>query len=375
MPVDLVKKITDSLYAGYGANQVVIRGTGQPINIIFLIWESFTEKALGLAIDGKEVTPHFNSLKDEGLFFSNVYASGDRTNKGIPAILSGYPAMPNTTIIHSPGKSQKIQVLSKLFKEKGYATPFFYGGEPEFANIKSYLLYGSYEPIIGKDDFDAKDMNSKWGAHDGVVMRRVLDELNQTKQHFFATWLTLTSHEPFETPVPPVFAGNDNTTKFLNSIHYTDQVVFDFITECRKQSWWQNTLLIITGDHGHPLPESPDKANDFRIPMLWLGGALVPGQEVVSKIVSQLDIAATLSSQLGMDGQFFPFSKNVLDSSGRQWAFFTFNNGFGFIDSTGRLVYDNVGRRPIHQEGGVGAARVEAGRAMMQYVYDDFLKK
>ncbi len=375
MPVDLVKKITDSLYAGNGANQVVIRRTGQPINIIFLIWESFTEKTLGLAVDGKEVTPHFNSLKGEGLFFSNVYASGDRTNKGIPAILSGYPALPNTTIIHSPGKSQKIQVLSKLFKEKGYATPFFYGGEPEFANIKSYLLYGGYEPIIGKDDFDAKEMNSKWGAHDGVVMRRVLDDLNQTKQPFFATWLTLTSHEPFETPVPPAFAGNDNTTKFLNSIHYTDQVVFDFITECRKQSWWQNTLLVITGDHGHPLPESPDKANDFRIPMLWLGGALVPGQEVVSKVVSQLDIAATLSSQLGMDRQIFPFSKNVLDSSGRQWAFFTFNNGFGFIDSTGRLVYDNVGKRPIHQEGGVGASQVEAGRAMMQYVYDDFLKK
>ena len=113
--------------------------------------------------------------------------------------------MPNTTIIHSPGKAEKLPVLSRLFKEKGYYTPFFYGGEPEFANIKSYLLHSGFDPIIGKNDFAAKDMNSKWGAHDGVVMDRVFENLNNSTKPFFATWLTLSSHEPFETPVPAVF--------------------------------------------------------------------------------------------------------------------------------------------------------------------------
>ncbi|MGZ8557073.1 MAG: LTA synthase family protein, partial [Chitinophagaceae bacterium] len=372
------KEITDSLYFYSHISKTERHfsfNTAIPTNIVFIIWESFTEKAIHIAIDNKEVTPHFNRLKQQGIFFSNMYACGDRTNKGIPAILSGYPAMPNTTIIHSPGKSGKLQVLSKLFKEKGYYTPYFYGGEPEFANIKSYLLHGGFDPIIGKDDFAKKDMNSKWGAHDGVVMKRVFEELNKSTKPFFATWLTLTSHEPFETPVSPIFKGKGNTRKFLNSLHYTDQVIGEFINKCSRQAWWNNTVIIITGDHGHPLPAIKSKADDFRTPMLWIGGALNKKSIVIDKVVSQLDIAATLSKQLGLNTSAFPFSKNVFDSTGRSWAFFTFNDGFGFVDASGRLVFDNVGKRPIHQEGNAGPQKTEAGKAMMQVVYEDFLKK
>lgn len=371
-----VKEITDSLYkTSSSSEQVVNFSPGLPTNVIVIVWESFTEKALPISIDNKEITPQFNRLKQQGIYFSNLYASGDRTNKGIPAILSGYPAMPATTIIHSPAKSEKLPVLSRLFKEKGYYTPFFYGGEPEFANIKSYLLHAGFNPIIGKDDFAAKDMNSKWGAHDGVVMNRVFDDLNKSTKPFFATWLTLSSHEPFETPVPAVFKAGDNTTKFMNSLHYTDKVVGEFIAKCSQQSWWKNTMVIITGDHGHLLPESNNKAEDFRTPMLWIGGALNRKGIVIDKVVSQLDIAATLSKQAGLNSGIFPFSKNIFDSTAKAWAFFTFNDGFGFIDSLGRLVYDNVGKLPILSEGKAGTKETEAGKAMMQHVYEDFLRK
>lgn len=376
MEAQRVKKITDSLYKGSGnVGKMIHSSSAQPVNVVLIIWESFTEKALHIKIDNKEVLPHFNSLKNEGIFFSNMYASGDRTNKGIPAILSGYPAMPNTTVIHSPAKAEKLPVLSKLFKEKGYYTPFFYGGEPEFANIKSYLLYGGFNPIIGKNDFAAKDMNSKWGAHDGVVMSRVFADLNKSTKPFFATWLTLTSHEPFETPVSEAFKGSDNTIKFLNSLHYTDQVVSDFIDQCSKQPWWANTVVIITGDHGHPLPENGNKADDFRTPMLWIGGALKKKGVVIDKVGSQLDIAATLAEQTGLNADVFSFSKNIFDTTSAKWAFFDFNDGFGFVNDSGRVVFDNVGKQPILIKEKAGLKEIESGKAMMQQVYEDFLKK
>ncbi len=262
-----------------------------------------------------------------------------------------------------------------LFKKKGYETPFFYGGEPEFANIKSYLLHGGFDPIIGKNDFAGKDMNSKWGAHDGVVMKRVLADLQNIKKPFFASWLTLSSHEPFETPEPDVFKGNSTSIKFLNSLHYTDGVIGEFIDQCSKEPWWSNTLLIIIGDHGHPFPETGNKADAFRTPMLWIGGAVNEKGLVIDKVVSQLDIAATLSRQAGMDGSLFPFSKNIFDKATKSWAFFTFNNGFGFIDAAGRLVFDNVGKQPVVRQGNTGLRQMEAGKAMMQFSYDDFLKK
>ncbi|RZM17932.1 MAG: alkaline phosphatase family protein, partial [Pedobacter sp.] len=298
-------------------------------NVLVIIWESFTEKALSVQVEGKEVTPRFNQLKKEGVYFSNTYASGDRTNKGIPAILSGYPAMPNTTIIHSPGKSMKLKVLTKLFRDKNYVTPFFYGGEPEFANIKSYLLHGGFDPIVGRNDFAAKDMNSKWGAHDGVVMNRVLNDLGAIRRPFFSTWLTLSSHEPFETPIPVVIKGDDITAKFLNSLNYTDGVIGEFIDKAKQSTWWKNTVIIIIGDHGHPLPSTGKRADDFRTPMLWLGGAVIDTGKVIDRTVSQLDIAAMLSAQLGWKNEYFPYSKNSLDPRVKPWAFFTFNNGFG----------------------------------------------
>lgn len=371
------QQVIDSLYKSGGPAQQLVAGFGSPtpVNVIVVIWESFTEKAIHTSINGTEVTPQFNRLKQEGVYFSNVYACGDRTNKGVPAILSGYPSMPNTTIIHSPGKSAKLKVLSQVFREKGYATPFFYGGEPEFANIKSYLLHGGFDPIVGKNDFASKDMNSKWGAHDGVVMNRVVADLGRTAQPFFAVWLTLSSHEPFETPVPPVFPGNDITTQFLNSLHYADESVAGLVSQCSRQPWWRNTLLIITGDHGHRLPATGKLADDFRIPMLWLGGALQQKGIVIDKIMSQLDIAATLAGQAGLPATDFPFSKNILDPAVQPWAFFCFNNGFGFVNSSGRLVFDNVGKLPISQEGTVNASHVEAGKIMQQYTYEDFLRK
>ena len=163
--------------------------------------------------------------------------------------------------------------------------------------------------------------------------------------------------------------------QFLNSLHYTDQVLGEFVNECNRQPWWNNTLLIITGDHGHRLPETPYAADDFHIPMLWLGGALKQKGIIRDHIVSQLDIAATLSAQAGFDKNYFPFSKNILDASAKQWAFFTFNNGFGYVDSSGRLVFDNVGKRPIQQERNSGEAQIEAGKVLQQFTYDDFLHK
>lgn len=376
-----MKRIVDSLYQfrettrAIPAEPLINPHPDTPLNIIIVIWESFTEKAIHASIAGKEVTPQFTRLMGEGVYFSNIYASGDRTNKGISAILSGYPAMPGTSIVHSPAKSGTIEVLSRLFKNKGYRAPFFYGGEPEFANIKSYLLQGGFDPIIGKYDFSKKDMNSKWGAHDGVVMKRVFEDLQASPKPFFATWLTLSSHEPFETPVPVVFEGSDNTTRFLNSLHYTDKCVGELIEKCSREPWWDNTVMIITGDHGHPLPATNNKAEDFRIPLLWVGGALNKKGIVIDKIASQLDIAATLAQQVGITENPFPFSRNIMDERAESWAFFSFNNGFGFVNNAGRLVFDNVGKIPILQQGRSGNKEIEAGQAMQQYTYGDFLKR
>lgn len=367
------KRTVDSLFKTSGTTPALLNTTTP--NIILIIWESFTEKATHLAIDGTEVTPGFNQLKKEGLYFSQLYASGDRTDKGLAAVLSGYPALPNASIIRTPNKAAKLAVLPTLLKERNYQIPFFYGGEPEFANIKSYLIHGNFNPLVDVSDFDKKDQNSKWGAHDGVVANRMLQYVNSVKAPFFATWLTLSSHEPFEVPETPAFKGNDNTSKFLNSLHYTDRVLSDFIEKAKQQPWWKNTLVVVIADHGHPLPETPYRINNFKIPMLWLGGALKATGTVHDKVMNQTDLAATLSAQLGITNASFPFSKNSFDTTSKPWSFFSFNNGFGWVTPTGYVLYDHVGKQVIEKGGQMDTTSIDDGKALQQFIYSDYINK
>jgi phosphoglycerol transferase MdoB-like AlkP superfamily enzyme len=371
MPANEAAMIKDSLYAS-GNKTLLLLNTAKP-NIVLIIWESFTAKATALSINGEQITPHFNQLKNEGVYFSNAYASGDRTDKGIAAVLSGYPALPKTSVIRLPSKVTKLETITGVYKKQGYHTSFYYGGETEFANIKSYILHNGFDHITDKSTFSSKDLNSKWGAHDGVVAKKILSELSQQQEPFFSTWLTLSSHEPFETPVQQVFHGKDHTTKFLNSLHYTDAVLFDFIESCKKLPSWKNTIVVIVADHGHPLPETGSKLDNFKIPILFLGGALKQQGIIIDAVCSQIDIAATLTHQTATSANF-PFSKNILDSSASKWAFFTFNDGFGFIQPHQPFLFDNVGKIPLPGYA-KDSALLRAGKAMQQFTYQDYVDK
>lgn len=367
--------IRDSLFLPGNGNEKILQPANTNPNIIFIVWESFTEKATHLQRDGKEITPKFNELKKEGIYFSNIYATGDRTDKGIVGVLSGYPAQPVTSIVKTPVKANKLPMISRTLANNGYNTSFYYGGELEFANMKAYLLGGNFKKFTSKWEFKAEDQNSKWGAHDGVVMKKVLEGLNKEKTPFFCTWLTLSSHEPFEVPVPTLFEGKDEASLFLNSLHYTDAVVYDFIVQCKQQAWWQNTIVVIVADHGHRQPPTGKKMDDFKIPVLLLGGALSQKGVLKDRVGSQVDIAATILSQLQLPAADFKWSRNLLDSSSKQWAYFSFNNGYGFVQPNNYYIFDNVGKKSIEQAGQPSDNDIKRGKAIQQLSFQDYLDK
>lgn len=375
LPKEELSNNIRELYESSNTTDKVLKSNIKKPNVLVIIWESFTKKVTERKINGIEVTPRFNQLKEEGIYFSNLYASGDRTDKGIPAILSGYPAQPTTSIITEPNKSSKLPVLSKDFESNAYSTDFYYGGEVEFANIKSYLYSANFQKIISKQDFDSKYWNSKWGAHDDIVFKKFLNDHSTINQPFFSTIMTLSSHEPFEIPTQSTFVGDDEPSKFMDAMHYADQSLGDFIDSAKKQSWWPNTLVIIIADHGHRIPETGKKVDDFKIPMLWLGGALAKQGFEVSKLASQIDISSTLLNQVGLNAYAYNWSKNIFDPKTKPWAFFSFNNGFGFIQPKQELVFDNVGKKMIQLNGSLNTHDIDLGKALMQRMFQDYLDK
>jgi len=373
---DETKTIVDSLYHSSNSHVQLIDTSLDRQNVILIVWESFTKKVVDTLIQGKEITPNINRLKNEGIYFNNIYASGDRTHKGISAIFSGYPALPNTSIIRFPQKSAKLTLISNLFKQHDYNNTFFYGGDPNYDNYKSYLLHGEFDKITDKSFFSSKDEPTEWGALDGAVANYMENDFKNWKQPFFNCWLTLTSHVPYKIPVPPLLQGNDETILFLNSVHYTDQVIGDFIESCKKQSWWKNTVVIITADHGIRFPATGKIINDFKIPMLWLGGAIEKSKGlIINKIASQIDLSSTLIKQFGWNASVFPFSRDITDSTSVPFSFFSNSVSFGLVQSDNYFIYDSKGKRIKEQQGNVRQKDINAGEALQQFIYDDYLKK
>jgi phosphoglycerol transferase MdoB-like AlkP superfamily enzyme len=358
------------------SNNIINEKIKKP-NVLFIIWESFTEKVVDQKKNGVEITPNFNRLKKEGVYFSNTYASGDRTDKGLIAVLSAYPAQPTKSIIKEPKKTARLPILTKNFQQQGYRTSFYYGGEIEFANIKSYLYTADFERIVELNDFPVEMYVTKWGVHDEEIFNKYLSEhAYKRKDPFFETILTLSSHEPFDVPMDSAKINGDSEEElFLNSLYYTDQELGRFIDSAKNQDWWDETIVVIIGDHGHRLPETGNRTDDFKIPMLWTGGA-VKSNKIVPQITSQIDLAPMLLDNLKWPSEEYEWGKNVLNTnSNTHWAYFSFNDGFGLVEKDKEFLFDNIGKKIISNKGEIKAEDLRKGKAMQQKTFQDYIDK
>lgn len=374
-PEKKAEELVENLYNTGALHIPSILSVEKP-NIIIIILESYTAKWVGCLGGVPGVTPNLDKIAADGLLFNNIYAAGDRSEKGQIAILSGYPNQAINSIIKVPNKTRQLPSLNKALEKVGYHSSYTYGGELEFANIKSYLVNVGFEKLTDKYSFPLSQRTTSWGVHDEFVLNRFYQDLKNEKQPFFATLFTLSSHEPYDVPMKAHFPGKDETTLFKNSIYYTDSIIGSFINKSKLEPWWKNTLIVFVADHGHPLPghDANDRPSKFHIPLIFSGGALKM-KGVIKNIGSQTDIATTILHQVNLPANNFKWGKDLLDSSARQFAFYSFNNGFGFVTANGAATVDNVSKQIIYIDKTFDSADIKYGKAYMQFSYQDFLNR
>jgi phosphoglycerol transferase MdoB-like AlkP superfamily enzyme len=348
--------------------------TEEKPNIVLFILESFTADVIEPLGGVKGLAPNLNQLCSEGILFDNFYSSGDRTDKGVLSILSGYPAQPKTSIIKYPAKAQKLPFLTHYIRDLGYTTSFVYGGDVDFANFRSYLTNSQFDHMTTVDDFPDED-ESKWGVHDHIVFQKAFEECDTAKNPFFKVILSLSSHEPFDVPMAPFIKRQDEESLFLNSCHYTDKSLGEFMTKAKAAPWWKNTVFIFVADHGHRHPGNKElKAKErFRIPFLLVGGS-IKKDSVIHNYGNHTDIANTLLAQFGKTQDAFKFSKNLLSRDAKSFTTYFFNNGYGFVAPGKYIVYDNAGKQFLNREGAT-EEDLDISKAYQQILYLDYNSK
>jgi len=342
-------------------------------DILIVIMESFASDIMPSMGSYKDVAVCLDSIAQQSILFTRFYANSFRTDRGMVSILSGYPAQPTTSIMRYPRKTSQLPSIARnLAKYKNYKTTYYYGGDADFCNMRSYLVSQGYQHIISDANFPIEDKLSKWGVPDHILAARMMKDIKaqqNEKRPMLRILQTSSSHEPFEVPYHRL------KDKRLNAFAYTDSVMGAIVREYRKLPRWKNTLIVFVPDHvgGYKENLNDHDRSRYQIPLILAGGAISRPMKV-GIIGSQHDIAATLLGQLGVEHREFTFSKNMMSDATPKFAFFAVNDAFGIVSEENSLIYDNRAKRIVYDKGEKGF-NLRRGQAYLQKLYDDLAKK
>ncbi len=312
-------------------------------NIVLVILESWTADVVEACGGLPDLAPNFNQLAADGVLFTHCYASGVRSDEGMAAILSAFPAQPKTTIIRMPNKYQRLSCIKNELAEAGYASSFLFGGQLSYGNIRSYLYFNGFDRIVEGEDFDASIPRCKLGVADEHLFERQLEELAKERQPFFAAMFTLSSHSPYDMPMQPVVDWGGSFNGFLNSVVYADSCLGDFMEKARNTDWYSNTVFVFTADHSRPSPKNwhPWQPESRRIPLLFYGEPIKEELRGTTDTLpaSQTDLAASLLAQLGLPTAAYKYSNNLFNPHSPRLAFYSLDEGCCIIKKDGQVCW------------------------------------
>ncbi|MCQ2197544.1 MAG: LTA synthase family protein [Bacteroidaceae bacterium] len=341
------------------------------VNVIMVVLEGFSDQIMNKSGRVNDVVPNLEKYTQEGLYFNNFYATSFRTDRGLVSILSAFPSQPEHSLMKYSHKTAHLYSIANSLKQHGYATSYYYGGDANFTNMRSYVMQTGFERLISDTDFPSSQQTGKWGVQDEFLFNRALHDIGTDSKLSFRVIQTSSSHEPFEVPYQSSFKEPE-----LNAFAYVDHCLGEFIESLKALPSWQNTLVILVPDHlgAYPNPIDNYQLYRYQVPMLMLGGVISKAQQIET-IGSQVDLAATLLGLLGIDHSEFTYSKDILDANAPHYAVFSCPGLFGMVTDSCSIIYDYNSDKMTTKEGALPEQQLRKAKAYMQTVFDDIDKR
>ena len=338
-------------------------------DIYLIILESFSAHLMP-SLGGEDIAPCLDSIASSGILFTNFYANSFRTDRALPAILSGFPSQPSMSLMKYVEKAEHLPSLSATLRDAGYSTAYYYGGDINFTNMNAYLVNSGFETIVCDKDFPLAERTGKWGAHDHLVFSRALADaakMGTTAAPRLNVIQTSSSHEPFEVPYTSTrFKGEPQKNAFA----YTDSCLRSFVKSLKALPRYDRSLIVIVPDHLGAWPlDLPDAFARHHVPLVLAGGALDRGAERITTAGSQIDIAATLLRQLGLDSSEFRFSKDLFDASTPHFALITESSLIGIATPCDTVVWNCDASAVEKTVGDSSGILLNGSKAYLQTLY------
>ena len=314
-----------------------------PRNIVLITVESLSAKFLGSFGNPDGLSPRLDALAKEGVLFTQLYATGTRTVRGLEALSLGTPPIPGQAIVRRP-HNEHLATLGEILRRQGYATFFLYGGYGYFDNMNTYFAGNDYQ-VVDRTDFPKASVGfaNVWGVADEFLFDNSLAQLDKTHaagKPFLAQIMTTSNHRPFTYPDGRIDIASPG--KREGGVKYTDYAIGRFIDQARSKPWFKDTLFVIVADHcASAAGKTSLPLEGYRIPLiLYAPDLLKPARNTM--LASQIDIPPTLLDVMGLPGDdhFFGVSLFEQDEPGRppnHRAFISNYQELGYLKD-GKLV-------------------------------------
>jgi phosphoglycerol transferase MdoB-like AlkP superfamily enzyme len=326
----------------------------KPLNLVIILQESLGAGFVE-SLGGKPVTPNIEKLKNEGIWFEQLYATGTRSVRGIEAVVAGFQPTPSDSTVKLDLSQKNFSTLAAILGKQGYSTEFIYGGETHFDNMQSFFMGNGFQKVIGQKDYQNPVFVGSWGASDEDLLNRTHEELmahHERGESFFTLAFSSSNHAPFEFPDGRIELYEQPKATDNNAVKYADYAIGQFFEKAKASPYWKDTVFLVVADHdirvrGNTLVP----VEHFHIPGLILGADIQPKR--IKQIASQIDLPVTLLSLMGVHAQH-PMTGHDLSSISDDYlgrAMMQYNANFGWMEQTqdaNQVVVLREGKPPAY---------------------------
>lgn len=343
------------VHAEYGSEDDNLRRIESPAeerhpNIVLITIESLSADFLAHFGNTRGLTPCFDALYDESLAFENIFATGNRTVRGLEAVTLSLPPCPGQSIVKRPGNGD-MHSTAEILRRKGYTTTFFYGGNAYFDNMETFFGGNGYR-IVDQKCYEPDEItfSNIWGVCDEDSYNKALKVMSEYaadtaggNRPFFAHIMSVSNHRPYTYPEGHIAIPADSKTR-AGGVMYSDYALGQFIAKARTMPWFDDTVFVITADHcASSAGKTEIPLGKYHIPaLIYAPSTVTPAR--IDKVASQIDLMPTLFALLGMSYDSHLYGRDILADDFRERAFIATYQDLGYLEADVFTVLSPVRR-------------------------------
>jgi phosphoglycerol transferase MdoB-like AlkP superfamily enzyme len=324
--------------SGVSTLRPIISNTAEtPKNVVLITIESYSADFMKVYGNDQSITPFLDDLAQKSLLFTNLYAVGNRTVRGLEAVTLCFPPTAGESVVKRKDNKDKFSTGS-IFKQKGYNVKFLYGGDAFFDNMEDFFTGNGYD-IVDKKSLTPEEVTfaNIWGVCDEDMANKAIKVMNteaKAGKPFFNHWMTVSNHRPFTYPNDKIDIPGDAKSR-EGGVKYTDYALKQFFDMASKQPWYKNTVFVILADHcASSAGKTELPVDKYRIPaMIYSPGFIQP--QKYTNVMSQIDVMPTLFGLLNFNYQSKFYGQDVLKADYKPRALIATYQDLG-------LIKDNV---------------------------------